>query len=82
MVRLSPKGSIEANLSKSSKRSVDYGKRHEEFDKAYELALMGKDYATTKDIGDVLGVSVRTVQSRLKEYEDDYESVKGEVRRR
>ncbi len=78
----SPKGSIEANLSKSSKRSVDYGKRHEEFDKAYELALMGKDYATTKDIGDVLGVSVRTVQSRLKEYEDDYESVKGEVRRR
>ena len=78
----SPKGSIEANLSKSGKRNVDYDKRREEFDKAYELALMGKDYATISEIADVLGQSQRTVRNRLEEYQDSYAVEKGEVRKR
>ena len=78
----SPKGSLEANLSKSGKRNVDYDKRREEFDKAYELALMGKDYATISEIADALGQSQRTVRNRLEEYQDSYAVEKGEVRKR
>ena len=77
-----PKGSLEANLMKSGKRNPDRKGKREEFDKAYDASLLGRDFTTPKDIADVLGISTRTVRNRLDEYVEDYEVINGEVRRR
>ena len=64
------------------KRPPDRKGKREEFDKAYDASLLGRDFTTPKDIADVLGISTRTVRNRLDEYVEDYEVINGEVRRR
>lgn len=75
------KGSIEGNLSKSGKRQQTPESRKEELDGAYDAVLGDDGTCSVDDLMSYLGVSERTVQSRLKEFSDSYILKNKKVRR-
>jgi len=75
-------GSRDANLAKSGKRKQTKEDREEEFDDAFDAACMGKKSCTVKELAEYLDVTERTIQSRIKEFNDKYLCSKGEVFRK
>jgi len=76
------KGSTEGNLSKSSKRQQTPESRKEELDSAFEVCVGTSDHCTSDELAEYLGVSIRTIQKRVVEFENDYIIAKGIVYKR
>ncbi len=74
-------GSVTANLAKSYKRKQTPESRKEEFDTAFDACLID-GYCTTEELADYLGVSVRTIQKRVAEFNECYLISKGNVYKR
>lgn len=72
-------GSRDANLSKSGKRKQTKETRKEELDDAFTAVCMGKKSCQIEELAEYMGLSERTVQARLQEFNDEYISKKKEV---
>lgn len=88
--RLDTKGSLshlfsegdpKNNLSKSGKRNQTPEMRQDEFDRAFDICKCDGNDCALADIAEYLEISERTVRSRANEFSDEYEVVKGRVRR-
>ena len=72
-------GDPKANLDKSSKRNQTPESRKDEFDAAFDICLTDKEFCTSHELAEYLGVSVRTIQKRVVELSDYYLIAKGNV---
>ena len=75
-------GDPKANLEKSGKRTQTPESRKDEFDAAFDICLSDREFCTTEELANYLGISVRTVQKRVSEFESDYLLSKGNVYRK
>ncbi|MDG0889229.1 AAA family ATPase [Paracholeplasma manati] len=75
-------GDPKANLDKSGKRNQTTESRKDAFDAAFDICLSDKEFCTTDELANYLGISVRTVQKRVSEFESDYLLSKGNVYRK
>lgn len=75
-------GDPKANLEKSGKRSQTPESRKDEFDAAFDICLADNEFCTTDELANYLGISVRTVQKRVSEFENDYLLSKGNIYRK
>jgi len=75
-------GDPKANLEKSGKRNQTLESRKDEFDAAFDICITDKEFCTTDELANYLGISVRTVQKRVSEFENDYLLSKGNVYRK
>lgn len=72
-------GDPSSNLLKSGKRNQTPESRKEDLDAAFEACVAGQEYCTTEDLGEYMGLAVRTIQTRIVEFQDDYILAKGKV---
>ena len=75
-------GDPKANLDKSGKRTQTPESRKDEFDAAFDICLADNEFCTTDELANYLGISVRTVQKRVSEFENDYLLSKGNIYRK
>lgn len=75
-------GDPKANLEKSGKRTQTPESRKDEFDAAFDICLADNEFCTTDELANYLGISVRTVQKRVSEFENDYLLSKGNIYRK
>jgi RecA-family ATPase len=72
-------GDPKGNLTKSGKRKQTPESRKEEFDTAFDICIADRDFCTSKELSEYLGVGVRTIQKRVVEMSEDYIIAKGNV---
>lgn len=72
-------GSRDANLAKSGKRKQTPASRKEEFDDAFAAVCLGKKSCQVSELAEFMGLSERTVQSRIQEFSSEYVTRKKEV---
>ena len=72
-------GDPKANLEKSGKRTQTPESRKDEFDAAFDICLTDKEFCTSNELAEYLGVSVRTIQKRVVELSENYLIAKGNV---
>ena len=77
-----PDGDPKANLEKSGKRSQTSESRKDEFDAAFDINKEDDDTCMASELSEYLGISERTVRSRVTEFSDEYETKKGIISRK
>ena len=75
-------GDPKANLEKSGKRSQTSESRKDEFDAAFDINKEDDDTCMASELSEYLGISERTVRSRVAEFSDEYETKKGIISRK
>lgn len=75
-------GDPKGNLLKSGKRSQTPETRKEEFDAAFDINVNEDGTCEAVIIGEYLGIAERTVRARVKEFEEEYETNKGFIKRK
>lgn len=75
-------GDPKANLEKSGKRSQTSESRKDEFDAAFDINKEDDDTCMASELSEYLGISERTVRSRVTEFSDEYETKKGIISRK
>jgi len=75
-------GDPRVNLLRSYKRNQTTESRKDEFDTAFDICLADNEFCTTDELANYLGISVRTIQKRVSEFENDYLLSKGNVYRK
>lgn len=72
-------GSRDANLAKSGKRKQTPASRKEEFDDAFAAVCLGKKSCQVNELAEFMGLSERTIQSRIQEFSSEYVTKKKKV---
>lgn len=80
--KLYSEGDPKNNLKKSSKRSQTSDDRKEEFDRAFDVCSEDGITAKQEDIAEYLGLKSRTIRDRILEFESEYSTEKGIVKRK
>jgi hypothetical protein len=75
-------GDPKSNLEKSGKRKQTPESRRDDFDTAFDICIADKEFCTSSELAEYLGVGVRTIQKRVVEFSDDYLIAKGNVYRK
>lgn len=75
-------GDPKANLEKSGKRSQTSESRKDEFDAAFDINKEDDDTCMASELSEYLGISERTVRSRVTEFSDEYETKRGIISRK
>lgn len=74
-------GDPKGNLKKSGKRTQTEDDRKSEFDKAFDICIKNDGTCLVSDLADYLGISPRTIRSRITEFSEFYATKNGIVSR-
>ncbi|MCB5280253.1 MAG: AAA family ATPase, partial [Candidatus Cloacimonetes bacterium] len=75
-------GDPKANLEKSGKRKQTPESRKDEFDAAFDINMEDDGTCKASVLAEYLGIAERTVRSRIKEFQEEYETKKGIITRK
>jgi len=75
-------GDPKANLEKSGKRNQTSESRKDEFDNAFDINMRDDGTCEASVLAEYLGISDRTIRSRVTEFNDEYETSKGVITRK